>query len=147
MRIAIFRKDAEVKYTAKASAKATAPILTMLAATSRFDRPEMIQHFLPTGKGKSAFAKQATVTRAELHHLGHCTAKGIMTPEAEATLAKAWFVPAEEIGRKPKNGERDYNSAGQSILIYAKRIGAICSDHDMVTVDPYGSDVSTAVVN
>jgi hypothetical protein len=150
MQIAIFRKEAEVKYAPRASATALAPVLAMLAAVCRVQRPELVAHFLPTGKGRSGFARQDSVTRSELHHLADCRRAGVLTPEATATLAKAWIVPESELGRKPKNGgERDWLSTGQSILIYCKdRIGVISLERaDIFTVDPEGSDISVTVID
>jgi len=149
MRVFIFRKDAGVKYPAKVSAKRLAPALAVLAATVRVARPGVVAHFLPDGKGRSKFARQAPVTRADLHHLADAQRAGVMTDRAKATLARGWEVPADELGRAPKNGERDYNSTAQSLLIFLKdRLGAITlAEADVLTVDPSGSDVSVIVVS
>jgi hypothetical protein len=148
MRIAIFRKDAEVSYASKASAASLAPMLAMLAAVCRVKRPAVLAHFLPTAKGRSPFARMATVTRSELHHLADCRRNGVMTDEASATLAKAWIVPESDLGRAPKSGERDWNSTGQSVLLWAKKVGAISLDKgDCFTVDPEGSDISVTVID
>ena len=149
MQVAVFRKDTEgVKYAPKSSAKVLGIILDTLSAVTRFPRPEVIGHFMPTGKGRSAFARQKSVTRPELHHLADCRRAGVLTPEAKATLAKAWIVPAGELGRAPKGKERDWNSTAQSILIFLKdRVGTIAADNDVTVVAPDGSDLSVIVID
>jgi hypothetical protein len=147
--IAIFRKDAEgIVYPSKVSATVLAPFLAMLTAKVRVKRPQLVEHFLPTSRGRSAFARQTAVTRSDLHHLADCRRNGVMTDRARATLACAYIVAPDEIGRAPKTGERDYDSAAQSILLYLKdRVGTYSlSESDVFTVDPLGSDISVTVV-
>ena len=149
MRVIIFRKDNEsAVYPPKAAKAVTGAIREALSLVVRVKRHAVVDHFLPTGAGRSAFARQATVTRADLHHLANCTREGVMDERGESILARGWVVPESDLGRAPKNGgERDWNSTAMSILLYVKdRVGVTSLDGGVYTVAPDGSDVSVVIV-
>lgn len=147
--IMICRKESEVSdFPKKATKGERETILTELTAKLRVKRDNIVSFFLPTTKGRSEFARLATVTRSELHHLADCRRNGVMTPEAKATVKKGWIVPESDLGRAPKGGERDWESTAQSILIFCKdRIGAVSADHGVYTVDNGGTDISVVVID
>lgn len=147
MRVMIFRKDADgVTYPKKADAEAMDTAMVEIIGRSRVNRSAVIGHFMPTSRGRSAFARQTAIKRADLHHLADCVRNGVLTPAAERTLSAGWEVPADNLGRPPKNGERDWHSTGHSILLYVKdRIGQATADAGFHTVSPDGSDVSVIV--
>jgi hypothetical protein len=73
----------------------------------------------------------------------------VVTDRYNAILACGWEVPAEDLGRAPKNGgERDWSSTAQSILLYVKdRIGQTSlGETGVYTVALDGSDVSVVVL-
>jgi hypothetical protein len=151
MRVLIFRKDAEgVTYPKSASKAVTDNILSALAVLVRVKRPATVEHFLPTSRGRSPFARQTAITRADLHYIANCEREGVVTDRYREVLACGWEVPAEDLGRAPKNGgERDWSSTAQSILLYAKdRVGVTSlAEGDLFTVSPDGLDISVAVVS
>jgi hypothetical protein len=144
----IFRKESEVStFPKKVSKESRVAAITTITAKLRVRRDEVIAFFLPTASGRSKFARLDTVTRAELHHLQDCYRNGVLDDAAAATLSKGWAVPESDLGRAPKNGERDWGSTAQSILLYCKdRIGHGSLAADVYTVDPGGSDISVVVV-
>jgi len=104
--------------------------------SARVRRPGFVAHFLPTGKGKSQFARQEAVTHAELVALGTAIKAGKLAKSHKATLAKGWVVPADSLGRASALAKSDGpdNSTGQSLLLWAKQRVAptgLCAGDDV----------------
>lgn len=151
-KIMVFRKETEVpvKYSSRVAASTVEDIKGSLRVATRVSRPGLTDHFLPTSNSKSSFAKGDTVTRAELHHLQACKRAKHMDAAAKATEAKGFIVAKKDLGREPKNGERDFTSTAQSILLYCKdRIAKVADEHGIIvaSIDGADSDVSVIVLS
>jgi hypothetical protein len=88
----------------KAKREAVAAVLE----TSRVARPELVEYILSGAFGDSEQVAQNVIDnphrRAEEH------------PNA------GWIVPESCLGRPPKNGERDFDSTCQSVLLWIKKV-------------------------
>ena len=149
-KIMVFRKETEapVKYSSRVATSTVEEIKGSLRVATRVSRPGLTDHFLPTNVGKSNFAKSDTVTRAELHHLQACKRAKHMDAAAKATEAKGYVLTKKDLGRAPKNGgERDWNSTGQSILLYCKdRIATAAAEHGVTVASTDGADSDVSVI-
>jgi hypothetical protein len=95
---------AKAERITKAKRDAVAEILK----TARVARPELVEYILSGAFGDSEQVAQNVIDnphrRAEEH------------PNA------GWIVPESCLGRPPKNGERDYDSTCQSVLLWIKKV-------------------------
>lgn len=104
-RIIIIRKAASTKVPKLT--KARLALVTEALSTTRVQRPELLEFFLSGEFDASEALPQSVIDnparrKAEFPHVG-------------------WTVPEGSLGRPPKNGERDWQSTSQSILLWIKR--------------------------
>lgn len=88
----------------KAKRDAVAEILN----TARVARPELVDYIL-----SGAFTDDEAVPQNVIDNPDRRKAE---YPEA------GWIIPETCLGRPPKNGERDYDSTAQSVLLWIKKV-------------------------
>ena len=135
--IVLFLRTVEgFAYPAKMVKSDRADTTEAIYGSARVRRPGFVEHFLPSGNGRSKFARQSPVSHAELVALGTALRAGKLDKATKATLAKGWIVPADSLGRASALAKSDGpdNSTGQSLLLWAKQRVAptgLCAGEDV----------------
>jgi hypothetical protein len=128
--IRIYRTESADKRPETSKAKRD-EIRERVAALSRVDRPEIMDHFLATGRGASDFYKQQALPAS------------VVNNPAERRFRhsdKGWTVPEGSLGRKGAQtiGDADKaRSTAESLRIWInKHLGeAVAASHLAVVVD------------
>jgi hypothetical protein len=116
--IKVYRKECGAKPVNKLSKSEADKVRATVAAYSRVDRPELLDFFMPTGKGKSAFHRlpalsPQVIDNRPLRLVEHADA--------------GWVVPVSNLGRKaqsdPDAAQNDQSTA-QSVLLWLKKHAA-----------------------
>lgn len=119
----IYRKSSPTPTRKPSAAKAKAVAEALRVA--RVQRPELLDFFLS----------------GEFHRLPAIPAAVIDNPVKRITEHgdEAWAIPEGSMGRAPKSGERDYQSTGQSILLWCKKYlcetGVVSPDEISIVVE------------
>ena len=120
--IILVRRMTDFAYPAKMGKKIADEIRDSIRVSSRIYRPNMVDFFLPTSSGRSAFARMPVVTRPEMHHLADLLDRGTEKQTLEflnSLNGRAYALSIEDLGHRLKSDPD--KSTGQSVLLWAKK--------------------------
>lgn len=107
-RVIVIRHKADGKPSSKPTKAAIAATLAALKL-ARVARPSLVEFFTSGQFHAMPMIPQAIIDNPE------------RLWEEFGTADTYWIVPADSLGRAPKNGERDWDSTAQSILLWIKK--------------------------
>ena len=119
--IILVRRMTDFVYPAKMSAANSREIRDAIRVNSRVYRENMVEFFLPTGRGRSPFSRLPVVSRPEMHRLAEIIDRGTEAQIIDylgTFVGRSYVLSANDLGRCKSNPDK---STGQSVLLWAKK--------------------------
>jgi hypothetical protein len=119
--IILVRRMTDFIYPAKMSAANASEIRDAIRLNSRVYREDLVEFFLPTGRGRSPFSRLETVSRPEMHRLADVMDRGTEKQIADylaSFVGRSYVLSMNDLGRCKSDPDK---STGQSVLLWTKK--------------------------